>query len=226
LRLFLGNAFNVNQHGFVFSINALFPNYVGYGRLPRQILFRTLLSIKNQEDLDYLCRNSPSAFGFSINGGFLQHSYLFNYEIGSNLNVDNENYVSKCLVINPEEKVDSIEGDCTVFNYLIHYNHYERLNKIIPEQKTLDSTFHRWKRGQELGEISTIDDALRLLGDNENKFYPIFRCPSDIDHSTVTLCTVHINFLTLEFIVYEQNPKDNKSPIFIYDLKTLLSFKI
>jgi hypothetical protein len=216
----------VNQHGFVFTINALFPNYVGYGRLPRQILFRALLTVKNQDDLDHLCRNLPSAFGFSINGGFLQQSYLFNYEIGCNLNINNENYVNKCVVINQEQKSESIERDCSVFNYLIHYNHYERLNKIIPEQQTLDSTFHRWKRGQELGEIFTINDAKHLLGDNENKFYPIFRSPSDINHRTVTLCTVHINFHTLEFLVYEQNPKENKSPTFIYDLKTLLSYKI
>jgi hypothetical protein len=213
----------VNQYGFVFTINALFPNYVGYGRLPRQLLFRSLLAVKNQEDLDNLCRNSPSAFGFSINCGFLQESYLLNYEIGSNQNVDNENYVNKCVIINEEQESKNIKGDCSVLNYLIHYNHYERLNKIIPEQQTLDSTFHRWKRGQEFGEIFTIDEARNLLGDNENKFYPIFRCPTDIDHSTVTLCTVHINFHTLEFHVYEQNPKENTSPTFIYDLKTLLS---
>ncbi len=219
--IYLGNAFNVNQHGFVFSINALFPNYVGYGRLPRQIIFRALLSVRNQEDLDNLLRTSPAAFGFSINGGFLRQSYLFNYEIGPNLNLENENYVNKCLVINNEQKPERIDEDCTVLNYLIHYNHYERLNKVITEQQTLQSTFYRWKRGQEFGEISTINDALGLLGDNENKLYPIFRSPSDIDNSTVTLCTVHINFHTLEFLVYEHNPKENNQPTFIYDLNTL-----
>jgi len=46
-----------------------------------------------------------SAFGFSITGGFLrQECYLFNYEIGLNLNVENENYVSKCLVNDTEQK--------------------------------------------------------------------------------------------------------------------------
>ncbi len=167
-------------------------------------------------------RTSPTAFGFSINGGFLQQSYLFNYEIGMNLNAENENYVSKCLVINNEQKQDRIDDDCTVLNYLIHYNHYERLNKIITEQQSLQSTLHRWERGQEFGEISTINDALSLLGDNQNKFYPIFRSPNDINNSTVTICTVHINFYTLQFIVYEHNPKENNQPTFIYDLKTLL----
>jgi len=222
LILYLGNAFNVNQYGFVFSINALFPNYVGYGRLPRQIIFRALLSIQNQEDLDHLFRTSPTAFGFSINGGFLQQSYLFNYEIGTNLNIENENYVNKCLVINNEQKQNRIDDDCTVLNYLIHCNHYERLNKIITEQQSLQSTLHRSKRGQEFGEISTVNDALCLLGDNQNKFYPIFRSPNDIGNNTVTLCTVHINFYTLEFLVYEHNPKENNQPTFVYDLKTLL----
>lgn len=182
-------------------------------------MFRALLSIKNQEDLDNFFETVPSAFGFSVNGGFLNESYLFNYEIGTNLNIENKNYISKCLIINNERKQDEINQ---VFNYLIHYNHYQRLNNIINQQKTLESTYQRSKRGQEFGEIFTINDALSLLGDNENKFYPIFRCPNDIDHSTVTLSTVHINFNTLQFIVYENNPKDNNRPIFIYNLKDLL----
>jgi hypothetical protein len=219
LIFYLGNAFNVNQHGFVFSINALFPNYVGFGRLPRQIIFRSLLSVKNQQDLDNFFHTSPAAFGLSINGGFLQQSYLFNYEIGPNLNIQNENYISKCLVINHEQKFDECD---TVFNYLIHYNHYQRLNKQIIEQKSLESSFNRLKRAQEFGEIFTTDDGLRLLGDTENKSYPIFRSPSDIDIKTVTLCTVHVNFRTLEFIVYDHNPKENNQPAFIYDLKTLI----
>jgi hypothetical protein len=220
---YLGNAFNVNQHGFVFSINALFPNYVGFGRLPRQIIFRSLLSVRNQEELDYLIRTSPTAFGLSINGGFLQQSYLFNYEIGPNLNTENENYVSKCLVICDEQKLDKIDECCTALNYLMHYNHYERLNKVILEQKPLESTFNRSKRGQEFGEILTIEDGLKFLGDSKNTSYPIFRRPSDIDNNIVTLCTVHINFLTLEFIVYDHNPKENNQPTFVYDLNNLIT---
>ena len=89
----------------------------------------------------------------SINGGFLRQEnneqcYLFNYEIGPNLKVKNENYISKCLVVTNEKIQD--EGS-VVLNYLLHYNHYERLNKIIPEQQSLESSFDRWKRGQEFG---------------------------------------------------------------------------
>lgn len=198
----------------------MFPNSVGYDRLPRQIIFRALLTIENQKDLDHFFQNIPSAFGFSINGGFLKQSYLFNYEIGSNLNIENKNYISKCLILNNEQNQNN--EDSIKLNYLIHYNHYERLNNIINEQKTLESTYHRWKRGQEFGEILTIDHALSLLGDNKNKLYPIFRTPNDIDNSTVTLATIHINFYTLQFILYEHNPKDNNQPTFIYNLKDLL----
>lgn len=44
-------------------------------------------------------------FDLSINGGFLRQSYVFNYEIGVNLNVENENYVSKYFIVNNEQKI-------------------------------------------------------------------------------------------------------------------------
>lgn len=216
----VGNAFNVNAHGFVFTINALFPDYVAFERLPRQILFRALLAVENPQDLDQLFQTKPCAFGFSLNGGFLKQDYLFNYEIGPNRNVSNENYISKCLILNNEQKQNN--DQFSVLNYSTHYNHYERLNNVINEQKTLESTFHRWRRGQELGEISTINDAFNLLGDNENKLFPIFRSPNDVDHSTVTLATVHIDFRKLQFLAYDQNPKENTKPFFVYDLKNFL----
>jgi len=106
-------------------------------------------------------------------------------------------------------------------NYLVHYNHYERLNNVIIQQKSLESTLTRWKRGQELGEIFTIDDAICLLGDNKYELFPIFRVPNQQDVNNVTLCTVHINFLTLELFIYQQNPKENKQPAFIYNLADL-----
>lgn len=105
-------------------------------------------------------------------------------------------------------------------NYLVHYNHYERLNKLINEQKPLESTFNRYQRGQEIGELFTIDDALNLLGDNKNKAFPIFRQPNKT-HNTSTLCTVHINFETLQLCIYECNPKDSNQPSIVYNLKDL-----
>jgi len=105
-----------------------------------------------------------------------------------------------------------------VSNYLVHYNHYERLNKLIIQQQSLESTYSRWKRGQEFGEIFTINDALRLLGDNENESFPIFRVSNKTDVNSVTLCTAHFNFNTLELLIYEHNPKDNNQPSFIYNI--------
>jgi hypothetical protein len=110
-----------------------------------------------------------------------------------------------------------------VSNYLVHYNHYERLHKIIIQQKSLDSTYSRWKRGQEIGEIFTINDAMRLLGDNENKSYPIFRISGETDSTSVTLCTAHFDFHSLQLFVYQHNPKENNQPSFIYNLTDLFA---
>jgi hypothetical protein len=108
-----------------------------------------------------------------------------------------------------------------VLNYLIHYNHYERLNKVIIQQKSLESTYSRSKRGQEFGEIFTINEAMCLLGDNENPAFPIFRVSNKTDANSVTLCTAHFNFHTLQLLIYQQNPKDNDQPSFIYHLTDL-----
>ncbi|CAF2854471.1 unnamed protein product [Rotaria sp. Silwood2] len=222
----LGNAFGANKHGFAFSLNGLYPNFVGHDRLPRQIVNRALLSVRNEEDLDNLLHTSPVAFGFCINGTFYcQQNYLINYEIGPNLKIDNENYISKRLIINDDQKINQRDDECkTVLNYLVHYNHYEYLNKVIIEQKPLSSTLSRWKRGQELGELFTNNDAINLLGDNENETFPIFRVSNQTDvDSSVTLCTAHFNFHTLQLSIYEHNPKDNNQPSFIYNLINLLN---
>lgn len=51
------------------------------------------------------------AFGFAINGSFFREkNYLFNYEIGPNLKVDNENYINKCLIINDDQKENQRHG--------------------------------------------------------------------------------------------------------------------
>ncbi|CAF1202047.1 unnamed protein product [Rotaria sordida] len=220
-----GVAFGINKHGFAYSLNGLYPNFVGDNRLPRQVINRALLSIQNEDELDKLLKTIPVAFGFCINGGFIHQSkHLFNYEIGPNLNIDNENYISKCFIINNEENFEKTNKCLIAFNYLIHYNHYERLHNVIAQQKQLESSYTRWKRGRELGEMFTIHDAIYLLGDDQNLKFPIFRVRNaGEDANAVTLCTAHINFLTLELTIYESNPKENDQPTLIYNLTKLLA---
>ncbi|CAF3316872.1 unnamed protein product [Rotaria socialis] len=217
-----GTAFGANKHGFAFGLNGLYPKYVAHKRLPRQIINRALLSIENEQDLDNLLRLYPVAFGFCINGAFFrQNNYLLNYEIGPNLNKDNGNYLSKCFVVNDDQKENRKEDEgYTVLNYFVHYNHYERLNEVIIEQKSLGSTHTRSKRGQELGQISTISDALDLLGDTKNEAYAIFRT-LEKNRNACTLCTAHFNFQTLHLSIYESNPKTTHQPSIIYNLNDL-----
>jgi hypothetical protein len=95
------------------------------------------------------------------------------------------------------------------------------LNNVVIQQKMLDSSYSRWKRGQELGEIFHINDAICLLGDEKNESFPIFRISNRTDVNSVTLCTAHINFLTLELIIYQHNPKENNQPSLVYNLVNL-----
>jgi len=51
------------------------------------------------------------AFGFCINGAFFrEENYLLNYEIGPNLKVHNENFISKCRIINDGQKENKKNG--------------------------------------------------------------------------------------------------------------------
>jgi len=215
-----GNGFGANQFGFAFALNGLYPNYVGHARLPRQIVNRALIAVQNEQELDQLLNTSPVAFGFCVNGVFFnEKKYLLNYEVGPNPKVNNENYISKCRIVNDGLKENKFNDNCeVVFNYLVHYNHYERLNHLIIEQKSLESTFSRAKRGRELGELLTIGDGMNLLGDQENSSFPIFRVRSDIDVNTVTLCTAHFDFDSSKLFIYENNPKEQIEPSFVYNL--------
>lgn len=101
-------------------MNGLYPNSVAHGRLPRQIINRALLNIENEEHLDNLIRVSPVAFGFCINGAFFrQENYILNYEIGANFKIDNENYISKCLLINDGQKENKKDGSVKTLKKLI-----------------------------------------------------------------------------------------------------------
>ncbi|CAF4015347.1 unnamed protein product, partial [Rotaria sordida] len=176
-----GTAFGTNMHGFVFALNALLPNYIGENRIPRQIINRALLSVANENELDKLLHGTPIAFGFCINGTFFhadnnQQRYLLNYELGPNLN-SNDNMTTK----------NFINDICIALNYLLHYNHYDRLQGLIVERPGLLSSRNRAQRGLEFGEIRTEKDALTLLGDRANKQFPIFMIPDMDTNNTATL---------------------------------------
>lgn len=192
--------------------------------MPRQIVNRALLSVRNENELDEILHSSPVAFGFCVNAGFYpQTNFLFNYEIGPNLKIDHENFVSKCHIVCGENsslpKFNDDEDEFLIKrNFLIHYNHYERLNNVIAEQKSLTSSFSRMKRGKDFGEISTIDDALNLLGDYKNADFPIFRVANRTDVNSATLCSIHIDFRTFEMLIYEKNPKETRQADLRYKL--------
>jgi hypothetical protein len=104
--------FGANQHGFAFAMNGLYPANVAHGRLPRQVVNRALLAVSNENELDNVLRTSPVAFGFCLNGAFFrQNNYLFSYEIGPNLNVEHENYISKRLILNDSQQENSVDGN-------------------------------------------------------------------------------------------------------------------
>ncbi|CAF1288173.1 unnamed protein product [Rotaria sordida] len=221
-----GIAFGVNMHGFAYTLNALYPNFVGQNRIPRLIINRALLSITDENQLDELIRTVPIAYGFCINCAFFRvHNqdtcYLINYELGPKLN-NEKNFISKCLVLNNEQYQEVNGTTCIVLNYLNHFNHYERSDGSIVEREPLLWSRNRARRALEIGEICTVKDALDLLGDTTDEKYPIFFVGGTTEINLATLYTAHFNFHTRQLSIYRDNPKDNSEPQLVYNLDDLL----
>ncbi|CAF2713882.1 unnamed protein product [Rotaria sp. Silwood2] len=106
-------------------------------------------------------------------------------------------------------------------NYLVHYNHYQRLHELVVERQPLSLTRAREQRGLELGEIHNVNDALVLLGDQTDENYPIFCVPTKTDLNLATLCTIRFKFLTHQLIIYRSNPNENRDPLLTYNLAEL-----
>ncbi|CAF1651007.1 unnamed protein product, partial [Didymodactylos carnosus] len=127
------------------------------------------------------------------------------------------NLYSKHFIINEEQK-DSIEsGESYSLNYYEHFNHYVRIQ--LDEQSPLQSSKDRELRGQQFGEIRTVNEAKQLLGDDENKDYPIYRKQDSVD-GVATLCTAHFDLLAAKLYVYKNNLKSSL-PTIEFDLNSL-----
>ncbi|CAF1058319.1 unnamed protein product [Rotaria sordida] len=214
------------MHGFAYTLNALYPNFVGQNRIPRLIINRALLSITDENQLDELIRTVPIAYAFCINCTFFRvHNqdtcYLINYELGPRLNSE-KNFISKCLVLNNEQYQEINGTTCIVLNYLNHFNHYERSDESIVEREPLLWSRNRARRALEIGEICTVKDALDLLGGTTDEKYPIFFVGGTTEINLATLCTAHFNFHTRQLSIYRDNPKDNSEPQLVYNLDDLL----
>ncbi|EDV29046.1 uncharacterized protein TRIADDRAFT_52543 [Trichoplax adhaerens] len=155
--LISGNAFGFNNHGFLFTCNAVFPRQTNQSALPRNILTRAILASRGIDDALQLVKNTSVAVGVSINMGDLSTGKLVNIELSP--------YHGNKMIL--------------VDKHYYHFNMYQNFN---PPQYDDPSSIHRRARAKMLPLPPGKSGILLILGDTKDPKYPIYRDATPPDH--------------------------------------------
>lgn len=152
----VGFTFGFNDHGISTSCNGLQPYEVNEGGLGRYFINRYLLGATSIEDaIARLNAVAPhSAFGFAMSIGCSRTRRLYHVEMAP-------------------RSVDIIEikpGSSYLHSNAYIHKAYENLPQTIS-----NSTQHRLERAREMEEPVTPKLALKILGDEKNPVFPIYR---------------------------------------------------
>lgn len=180
-----GGAFSFNQNGLVMSTNALFPIKINPDYLVRSVLNRALLPRSPSEAID-LVDTTYCSSGFSLNLGDVGNKVVWNIEVSP-------------VGANPLQ----------MHEYDYHFNMYLRQNV---SQAIDPSSEHRLERVRQLPPPKDAIDIRSILGDTEDKEYPIFRTGSPPDTGVATLATAVFDLVKCTLHVYRGNPSGSAQP--------------
>lgn len=226
-----GNSMNYTGTGFALTINALYPQlvlpnktrkfivqkiiltselciYIKYMKLipARQFCNRATLAAKNLNHLDsiLLDKSRGIATGFSINVAWAQDSCMYNKEVSPRQS-QNGSCVTTVTISQTQSGLDDIVGTYD------HFNAYKHTDVVeVPGFGV--SSKHRQARADSLKKPINLQDALNVLGDNEDSEYPIYRIPSQTDQGC-TVATGVFSFVKQEFSLFTDNPKNSCGPL-------------
>jgi hypothetical protein len=188
-----GNAFGFNEHGLIFTCNALFPASLnvqtGYARY---FINRSVVDSVSIEDALARVTVQPGANGFSLNLGSTKEKVLLNVEVSP--------YYSFSVTLT--------EGNAS------HVNDYKHLN--VPCLADLSSV-HRQQRIDMYPAWANASDMLTILGDHSDIEYPIFRNGNPPDTNVSTVATGLFDLTHKYLQVYQDNPQTSK-PVFTAQL--------
>jgi len=189
-----GFCMSYNQHGFVYSINVLFPHAVQPGKSPPYFLTRRLLSASNAEEAEAILRDEGvgTGDGFNVNMCFVKKEgavEFFGVEVAPSTASNSE--ISK-ITISPGEN-------------FIHTNKYLRLKVEEDTEYEENSSQHRLTRAAECPAPNCKQSLLNILSDDNDKEYPFFRHKDESGVTTVTLGV--FDLLEKSWTFYMGNPK-------------------
>ncbi|XP_055623053.1 beta-alanyl-dopamine/carcinine hydrolase [Toxorhynchites rutilus septentrionalis] len=200
-----GYTMNYNHHGLVFSINTLSAKNLHGGKTPRHFITRALLSAENFVQAQQILRDNGvgAADGCSINMTFLKQEgdrLFHNAEMGP---ADKNQSQLNILTASPGE-------------YIVHANKYLRLT--VPEVTGLiiDSSVERMKTFNSFNAPKSLNDVIRMLGDQSGKDHTVFR-ERDAKDIVKTICVGIFDCRRRTWSLYSDNPKFN-APLVVMPL--------
>lgn len=200
-----GYTMNYNHHGLVFSINTLSASKLYSGKTPRHFITRALLSAENFAQAQLILRDNGvgAADGCSVNMTFLKQEgdrLFHNAEMGPALKDQSQLNI---LTASPGENI-------------VHANMYLRLP--VPEVSGLivDSSVERMKTFKSFCAPKTLNDVIRMLGDQSAKEHTVFR-EKDAKDIVKTVCVGIFDCRKQTWSLYSDNPKFN-APLVVMPL--------
>ncbi|KAG2373332.1 hypothetical protein C9374_012198 [Naegleria lovaniensis] len=216
-----GNAFGWNEY-MAFSTNAQFPTIVRHSGngVARNFVNRFVYESKNVEQ----ATENLKRFGLILASGFASNlaslpepkefssSTVQRYEMAD---VESAPMITQGVLEMTIHKVEPIVvNHSSSPSFYFHLNSYRDLK--VPQY--LDpSSVHRQARMEQFinTSVTTPQQVLSILGDNQDKEYPIYRNGAPPDTDVKTLATVLFNLVTREVSIYNENPKHAK-PIYTF----------
>lgn len=200
-----GYTMNYNHHGLVFSINTLSAARLHGGKTPRHFITRALLSAENFVQAQQILRDNGvgAADGCSVNMTFLKQEgdrLFHNAEMGP---AERDQSQLNILTVSPGE-------------YTCHANMYLRLQ--VPEVTGLiiDSSVERMKTFNAFKAPKTLNDVIRMLGDQSAQEHTVFR-EKDAKDVIKTVCVGIFDCKRRTWSLYSDNPKFN-APLVVMPL--------
>lgn len=200
-----GYTMNYNHHGLVFSINTLSAARLHGGKTPRHFITRALLSAENFVQAQQILRDNGvgAADGCSVNMTFLKQEgdrLFHNAEMGP---AERDQSQLNILTVSPGE-------------YTCHANMYLRLP--VPEVTGLiiDSSVERMKTFNAFKAPKTLNDVIRMLGDQSAQEHTVFR-EKDAKDVIKTVCVGIFDCKRRTWSLYSDNPKFN-APLVVMPL--------
>ena len=179
-----GNALGFNSHGICFAVNYVRPLKIRVG-LGRHFLARSVLEARTLDEAIQRITIPDRASGFNYTIGSVRERCIVNVEVAPDAFL-----------------VKEIDG------WDFHANHYIDLS--VP-QKIEPSSQSRVKRAEELMDKSRSpksENVLRILSDDQDKAYPIFRSGKPPD-DLATLMTIVFDLDSALLTVYDGKATDN-----------------